>query len=272
MRKAIIPVTCAVLLATAAQAQQPPQPSAAALPGSAAGQSDISGVVKQFALTPAGDIEGLVLGNGTEVHVAPHLTTEVSAAVQPGESVAVRGWSVGVPGFVVATALTGQGGRSVIDQGPPAPGMGPPPPRLQAGEREVTMEGRVQQLLHGPRGDINGAMLDNGTTVKIPPHAWMQIASLLQPGQTLTVQGWLLSNTYGRVVDVQAIGPNAGQLMDIGPPDGPGRPARPRPMASGALPTPSSLSPPPPAPAVGGGSAQSFPPQAPPAPAPAIQR
>ena len=268
MKKAIIPATCAVLLATAALAQQPPQPTGPAVPVSAAGQSDISGVVKQFALTPAGDIEGLVLANGTEVHVPPHLTAQVSAAVQPGESIAVRGSSIGVPGFVVATALTGQRGGSVVDRGPPAPGMGPPP-RLPAGGQEVTMEGRVQQVLHGPRGDINGAMLDNGTTVKMPPHAWAQMASLLQPGQTMTVQGWLLSNAYGRVMDVQAIGPNAGQLMDIAPPDGPGR--RPQPPAASALPTASSLAPPPPPPAGGGVGTQPLPPQAPPVPPPAYR-
>jgi len=236
MKKAIIATTCFALLATTALAQQTPQPQPAATPaGALAGQqADITGIVKEFALTPAGDIEGIVFSNGIEVHVPPHLTTEVAAAVRPGEAVAVRGWSVGIPDFIVATALTGQRGQSVVDQGPPPRGMRPPPPGEPApGSQEATVQGRVQQVLHGPRGDVNGAMLDSGTTVKVPPHAWPEVAVLLQPGQTITVQRWTLSNAYGRVMDAQAIGLNPGRLTDIASPDGPGRRMGPPPPAPG---------------------------------------
>jgi hypothetical protein len=248
MKTAIIATTCFALLATTALAQQIPQPPAATLAGAPAGQQiGITGIVKEFVLTPAGDIEGIVLANGIEVHVPPHLTTEVAAAVRPGEAVAVRGWSVGINDFIVATALTGQRGQSVVDQGPPPRGMRVPPPREPTpGSEEATVQGRIQQVLHGPRGDINGAMLDSGTTVKVPPHAWPQVAALLQPRQTITAQGWILSNAYGRVIDVQAIGLNPGQLTDIAPPDGPGRRMGPPPPASGrgAVQPPPAVAPP----------------------------
>ena len=258
MKTAIIATTCTALLATTALAQQIPQPPAATRAGTPEGQQiDITGIVKEFALTPAGDIEGIVLANGIEVHVPPHLTTEVAAAVRLGEAVAVRGWGVGINNFIVATALTGQRGQSVVDQGPPPRGMRPPPPGESApGSQEATLQGRVQQVLHGPRGEINGAMLDNGTTVKVPPHAWAQVAALLQPGQTITAQGWILSNAYGRVMDVQAVGPNAGQLTDIAAPEGPGRRVGPPPRGAlqpppGVAPPipPSAFAPPPPPPA-----------------------
>lgn len=271
MKTAIIATTCFALLATTALAQQIPQPPpAATLAGAPAGQqTDITGIVKEFALTPAGDIEGVVLANGIEVHVPPHLTTEVAAAMRPGEAVAVRGWSVGIPDFIVATAITGQRGQSVVDQGPPPRGMRQPPPGVPSpGSQEATVQGRVQQFLHGPRGDINGAMLDSGTTVKVPPQAWAQVAALLQPGQTITVQGWILSNAYGRVMEVQAIGLNPGQLTEIEasdvpghrmgpPPAAPGRRALqpppgvvpPVPAAANMAPPPAALAPPPPPPA-----------------------
>lgn len=242
MRRLILSSTCLAMLATPALAKpRPPRP-----PGGPAAQASwaqaavIQGTVKAFTLTPVGDIEGIILSDGTEVHVPPHLTAQVAAAVRPGEMVAVRGWRTGVPNFVVATALTGQRGESVLDQGPPPPGTRPPPPppgQPPAGAQSSSVQGRVQQLLHGPAGDVNGALLDNGTTVKwARPLTW-QMASRAQVGQTLTVQGWTLTNGYGRVIDAQALADEAPQTPQGAPPPSP-------PSAPGAAPPP----PPPPAP------------------------
>ncbi len=234
MRKLIVPSTCLALLATTALAQTPPAPPVV---GVAWGQqADIQGTVKAFTMTPVGDLEGMILTDGTEVHVPPHLSDQLAAAVRPGETVRVLGWRSNVPNFVVATSLTGQRGQSVVDQGPPPPGMRPPPPppgQPAPGAQQATVQGRVQQVLHGPAGDVNGALLDDGTTIKVaPPFAW-QLSSALQPGQVVTVQGWALSNSYGRVVDARSIGAGSTQVTQ----------APPAPPSAGAAPPP-----PPPAP------------------------
>jgi hypothetical protein len=244
MKNLIIPSACLALLLTPAFAQAPATSPATPPPPSATWgqQIDISGTVKAFTVTPVGEIEGIILTNGTEIHVPPHLTEQVASAVHSGEAVAVRGWNTGVLNFIVATALTGQRGQSVVDQGPPPPGTRPPPlPPGQAvpGPQITTVQGRISQILHGPRSDANGALLDDGTTLKFPPITAWQTASLLQPGQTVVAQGWSLSNSYGRVVEVQSI--TSGQQA-----------APPFPGANAVLPPPpppAGLAPPPPPPA-----------------------
>jgi hypothetical protein len=237
MRKLIVPSTCFALLTTTALAQAPPPPPAigVAAPAASGQQADIQGTVKAFTMTPVGDLEGMILTDGTEVHVPPHLSTQLAVAVRPGESVRVFGWRSSVPNFVVATSLTGQRGQSVVDQGPPPPGMRPPPPppgQPAPGAQQATVQGRVQQILHGPRGDVNGALLDDGTILKFPPPlAWQ--ASSLQPAQVVTVQGWALSTSYGRVVDAQTIGAGPTQVTQTPP----------------ALPPLAGMAPPPPPPA-----------------------
>ena len=128
MKYLIIPSVCLTFLVTPALAQTTtpptPPPPPASMPWGQ--QMDITGTVRAFVLTPVGEIEGIILTNGTEIHVPPHLTEQVAAAVRPGELLAVRGWNVGVPNFLIATALTGQRGQSVVDQGPPAPVRGHP--------------------------------------------------------------------------------------------------------------------------------------------------
>jgi hypothetical protein len=229
----------ALLIAPAAVAQTPTVSSAPPTPPQSSAswgqQADVSGTVKAFALTPVGEIDGIILNNGTEIHVPPHLTEQVASAVRPGEAISVRGWNTGIPNFVVAISLTGQRGQSVVDQGPPPPGTRPPPlpPGLAApGAQPSTVQGRILQVLHGPRGDANGAILDDGTTLKLqPPSSW-QTASLLQPSQSVVAQGWSLSNSYGRVVEVQSIASGQQIPLPASPPAGmaplPPPPAMPR--------------------------------------------
>lgn len=258
MRKLIIPSACLALLATTTLAQTPPPlpPAGLAAPAAWGQQADIQGTVKAFTMTPVGDLEGMILTDGTEVHVPPHLSAQLAAAVRQGEAVRVRGWRTDVPNFIVATALTGQRGESVVDQGPPPPGMMPPapPPGQPAPEaQQATVQGRVLQVLHGPRGDVNGALLDDGTILKLPPPAAWQASSVLQPGQSVTAQGWALSNSYGRVVDVQTIGTGSTQVTQAAPaPGGPGAPLTP----GGP-----GMAPPPPPPSVGPGAPPPPPPR-----------
>jgi hypothetical protein len=241
MRKLIIPSACLALLATTALAQTPPPmpPAGLAAPAAWGQQADIMGTVKAFTMTPVGDLEGIILADGTEVHVPPHLSAQLAAAVRPGEAVRLRGWSTGVPNFVVATALTGQRGQSVVDQGPPPPGTMPPPGQPAPGAQQATVQGRVLQVLHGPRGDVNGAFLDDGTILKLPPPMAWQASSVLQPGQSVTAQGWALSNSYGRVIDVQTIGAGPTQVTQAAPaPGGPGIAPPPPPGGPGFAPPP----------------------------------
>jgi hypothetical protein len=252
MRRLIIPSACLALLATTALAQTPPPvpPAASAAPADWGQQADIVGTVKAFTMTPIGDLEGMILADGTEVHVPPHLSAQLAAAVRPGESVRVLGWRISVPNFIVATSLTGQRGQSVVDQGPPPPGMRPPPGQPAPGAQQATMQGRIQQVLHGPRGDVNGALLDDGTILKLPPPVAWQASSVLQPGQSVNAQGWALSNSYGRVVDVQSISAGSTQVTQ----------AQPAPGAQGIAPAPVGPGAPPPPPLGGVGMAPPPPP------------
>lgn len=49
------------------------------------------GTVKQYTLTPRGDVDGVILTDGTEVKLPPHLTAQTVFAIHPGDEVSVRG-------------------------------------------------------------------------------------------------------------------------------------------------------------------------------------
>src|SRR5439155_21062317 len=87
------------------------------------------GTVQRFTLTPRGDLDGFLLTDGTDVHLPPHLSNQLAAAVRFGDTVVGRGYrSASVP-LIVATAVSNTStNQTVIHQEPPPPGFGPPPP------------------------------------------------------------------------------------------------------------------------------------------------
>src|SRR5690348_15102337 len=48
--------------------------------------------VQRFTLTPIGEIDGVILADGTEVHLPPHLTAQLLKAVKIGDSMVSRGY------------------------------------------------------------------------------------------------------------------------------------------------------------------------------------
>jgi hypothetical protein len=196
------------------------------------------GTVKQFTLTPRGDIDGLILNDGTEVNLAPHLTSQIVFAIRPGDAVTVRGMRAASIPLVNAISITNDATRvTVTDNGPPdGPG--------RAGA-EQTISGRIATTLHGRGGEVNGALLDNGTMLRLPPPEAERAQQWLQGGQWISARGNVLSTPIGTVMDVAALG-TSGQWWGPAPPP----PARGRGPADRGPPSADfgPLSPPPPRP------------------------
>jgi hypothetical protein len=224
-------------LCARAFAQSPPQPPAdPVLPDSARAPlcdprqlPTVTGEVQQFTLTPRGDIDGLILTDGTEVETAPRLSTEIAYAIKPGDRVTIHGLRAAALPLVQAVSVTDDATqRTVLDAGLTGPGPGAPLPSA-APEASVNgplpgltqVEGRVRMMLHGPRADVNGALLVDGTILRLPPPEAYRFASLLQPGQTVVVAGTELVTPMGKVMDARQIGPSPTQLSLVATPPGP---------------------------------------------------
>jgi len=66
--------------------------------------------------------------------------------------------------------------------------------------------------LHSPQGEVNGALLEDGTVLRLPPPAAATFTALLQPGQSVVAEGVGLSNALGKVLEVRQIGTSREQL------------------------------------------------------------
>lgn len=173
---------------------------------------ETKGTVRQYTLTPRGDVDGFILTDGTEVKVPKHLSTQLVYAVRPGDAVTVRGLKAfALPLIDAATITNDATGAMVVDNGPPGP---------DRWGLATTITGKVSATLHGPRGEINGALLENGTILRLGPREAAYQSALLQPGQSLSARGISTTTVLGTVMEAEAIGASPNQLMEIGPPLG----------------------------------------------------
>jgi hypothetical protein len=142
------------------------------------------------------------------------VTSQIVFAVRPGDAVTIRGLKARALPLVEAASVTNFAtGASVVDNGPPGG------PDRFAGE--LTTNGKIAAPLHGKRGEVNGAVLDNGSVLRMPPPEAERMQGLLQPGQPVTVRGTTLKTALGTVLEASAIGASPDQLTEFSQRPGP---------------------------------------------------
>jgi len=121
--------------------------------------------------------------------------------------------------MVAAVSLEAADGTQIVDPGPPKEDHDHKPGKKHAAEahKPMDVEGVVKRVLHGPRGEKRGALLEDGRIVRIPPHAADLLDELLAPGKKLAARGEGLTNVLGTVVDAHEIGATLAHLRPVGP-------------------------------------------------------
>jgi hypothetical protein len=167
---------------------------------------EIKGKVAQYLLTPRGDVDGLLLADGTEVHVQPFLSTQLVFTVKPGDAVTIHGLRAKAVPMVMAASITNDASGATVLGGPHT-AFGP-----------MEASGTVKELLHTPRGDVDGALLDNGTIVRLPPPEATRLGAELAVGKPLYASGPGSEGPLGKVLAAQAIGASKDHTQTIAAP------------------------------------------------------
>lgn len=200
-------LTLALGAATSTYAQPPVAPvGPGPAPGYASAQTTAAtGRITAFLINPNGDVDGLLLADGTQVNFPPHLSGILVDIARVGDTIRVQGFRASAAGAVHAAVITNTStGRTMVDQ-PPSPDRVPPQP---AAVNAMNVEGRVVRLLHTDMGELNGAILEDGTIVRFPPPYGVQLQSQLQTNAELTATGYGTQNAYGRALEATSIAVN----------------------------------------------------------------
>lgn len=175
---------------------------------------EMKGRVERFLLNPHGEIDGFVMTSEANtpvlVHAPPHLEAEITRHLKPGDVVRVRGVRPRGANLFAAVRLTASNGTQIVDHGPD---HNRKHPKLE--KKKISTGGTVRLSLFGPKGELRGALLNDGTVIRIGPKEARQLAKLLAPGAMVAVSGDGLETEHGRVVHAKEIGSDPGRLRRI---------------------------------------------------------
>jgi hypothetical protein len=167
---------------------------------------EVKGTVAQYVLTPRGDVDGLILADGTEVHVAPFLSTQLVFAVHPGDAVTIHGLKARALPMMAAASVTNDATHVTVAF------------MFPHADTPTEAQGQIKEQLHSARGDLNGVLLQDGTIIRLPPPEAMKLGDQLAVGKTLFARGVGVENPLGRLIMARAIGPSRDQVTTIAPP------------------------------------------------------
>jgi hypothetical protein len=171
----------------------------------------ISGTIERFIANARAELDGLVLkvdGAGAKlVHFPSHMTGEVEAALNSGDVIIVRGLKPREAEMIAAIALERSDGLQIVDRGPPK--HAPPSKAFKSDRMSVT--GKVRMTLFTAKGKARGALLEDGTVVRMALTQAEQLKRHLQPGSDIKVEGTGCDTAYGRVIEVHHMPMPAGQ-------------------------------------------------------------
>jgi hypothetical protein len=163
---------------------------------------DTAGVINALIYDATGQVDGLVLDGDRLVHVPPHMAQALGPQrLRVGAMVHVRGVKPRGADMVVAVSLAVDG-RCVEDDedGPEAHEVPPPPATMPA-----DVVGQVRLTLHAPRGEVCGALLDDGTVVRVWARHNEGLAQYFERGRRIEVWGPGFGKGGTQVVDVEHV-------------------------------------------------------------------
>lgn len=156
----------------------------------------VRGKVERMTTAPKGEVDGAVLDDGTVLHWPPHLEDRFAGVVKPGARVEVEGdMRTGREGEtrLEVRKLTNADTDATVENDEPGRGRkrpkGPPPPPRPEGRAE-SVQGRVERITTAPRGEVDGAVLDDGTVLHWPPHLEDRFADLVKQGSRVKATGF----------------------------------------------------------------------------------
>ena len=183
------------------------------------------GTVLQYDLSSHGDVDGVILENGMEVHTSPRQSSQIIAAVRAGDRVTIHGLKARELNLVRARSISNDASSiTVVDDGEESheDGRGRSGRGRNSGHRRGSrtetlsdVQGSVKMQLHDGDGDLDGVLLTDGTIIHLSPRAAAATVARLAPGLTLFVRGEVNASDLGKVVNARAIGSSATDLTQL---------------------------------------------------------
>jgi hypothetical protein len=196
-------------------------------------ESTAEGTVARYLVDPRGEVEGLLLTNGTQMHVTSHIATEFIKVIKPGDGIRAQGTRKSQAALfepdVIHNMTTGTSFKTPLRLDLPIPDQ-----ENRLSMTDMRAKGTIDVLLYDYMNEtVRGMLLSDGTQVRLPPDVTEEFRRSLRVGQSLEAEGYGTENEYGRAMEALRLGFQDGKLKPLDTTvkslDDPAQPAEPGP-------------------------------------------
>ncbi len=196
----------------------------------------VSGKFAHYLVSPSGEIDGIVLADGSVTRFPPHALVSDTAPLQTGDAVRIEGDAVNGPtGPVLGHASVMKGNTTIVrgDLPPPPaaadPGAGPRShragkhsPKAVKGPREdalraLTVTAKIQGFSTDPHGSVDGILFVDGTNARAGKKVRLETLAL-KTGDTITVTGKGGNYPQGSSLQIETMKLPTGEMRNLDPP------------------------------------------------------
>jgi len=174
---------------------------------------EVHGTVLRYLLNPRGEVDGLLLEDGTFIKFPPHLGRELAQVAKPNDEVIVIGPLEG-PKLLRGNVVVNPKAEIALREIKPIP---PERASFVGPLQPLWAEGTIRYAKRNPHGEIDGAILEDGTILQFPPQPGEAFVEQLESDQPLYAVGFGTSNHYGTSIAVAMLGSSKASLRPIGP-------------------------------------------------------
>jgi hypothetical protein len=164
------------------------------------------GIVDRYLLNPRGDVSGLLLRDGSQMHVTFRAAQDLTKVIQPGDRVRVHGRRASDSPLVKPDVIINVTDGTSFTV-PYRLDLPMPPREERPTITELNAAGTIQVLLYDHlKGVVNGALLSDGTQVRLPPDIGDRFHASLERNMDVEVRGYGIATPYGTALEAFAIG------------------------------------------------------------------
>lgn len=184
---------------------------------------EVRGTLKRYLMNPRGDVNGLLLTDGTQVKFPPQMSAGITAVIAPNDEITIKGFKENSKVFSAESITSTKTSKTVAAVIPDMSTLeqediyGRPftPPHKgmknnsmnHKGLKEMSSMGKIQTQLFDRRGRVVGAILSNDNIVHFRMHAQDKSNENVNVdvGQDLRASGFGTENTYGKSIEAVKI-------------------------------------------------------------------
>jgi hypothetical protein len=178
-------------------------------------ESTAEGIVSRYLIDPRGEVEGLLLTDGTQMHVTSHIASEFVKVIKPNHRIRAQGTRKSLSALfepdIIRNMTTGASFKTPLRLDLPIPDQ-----ENRLSMTDMRARGAIHLLLYDYMNEgVRGMLLSDGTQVRLPPDATDELRRSLRVGQSIEAEGYGTENEYGRAMEALRLGFPPGKLTPL---------------------------------------------------------